>query len=208
MDHIDEGQRDIACYLWQALDRRDKQALLQCYSTGAPSADFFINILAPTKLIQREPASAAVRTHEAVALSRVSAKQDFAVQRREGLDREMLAELESAKLAARVACFVEIASHLEEFAQQHPFSSYEEWIAELHPESVRAGESWGAPVVDYRYYLEDSDHRVLWNAKVGASHAVPSRSPEPNGYKGSRNAAAYEMHSPRTEHIEIFETTI
>merc|ERR1711862_952119 len=131
MGHIDEGQRDSVLWMWQALDRRDQQALLQCYSSGAPSADFFINIVAPTKLIQREPASAAVRAHEAAVLSRVSAKKDAAVMQRAGVDSKMLAELESARQASRAACFVEIASHLEEFAQQHPFASYEEWIAEL-----------------------------------------------------------------------------
>jgi len=97
-----------------------------------------------------------------------------------------MAELERAKQASRAACIAEISSHLSAFAVRSPGASYEAWIAELHPESLRS-ESLGKPVIDYRYYLEDSDHRVLWNAKVGAARTVLAREPsrEPHAEVGT-----------------------
>merc|ERR1719162_260040 len=60
------------------------------------------------------------------------------------------------------------------FLQRQPFGSYEEWIADLHPESLR-GERLSWPIaIDHRYYLEDSDHRVLWNQQAGELRSVPA----------------------------------
>lgn len=93
-----------------------------------------------------------------------------------GTESEMMAELERAKQASRAACLDEIRLHLDGFAMRQPAASYEDWIAELHPESLRSGDGF-SPSIDYRYYLEDSDHRVIWNSKVGAWASVPARDP-------------------------------
>lgn len=84
---------------------------------------------------------------------------------------ETEAELEEMKRAARDACLAEIEGHLHDFLRRRPDARYEEWVAELHPESLRLGEGGG---IDRRYYVEDSDHRRVWNARVGARSFVPA----------------------------------
>lgn len=109
-----------------------------------------------------------------------------------GTEAEMLAELERAKQASRAACLQEIGSHLEQFMLRQPFASYEDWIVELHPESQKGTEGlgWGVTIpIDHRYYLEDSDHRVLWNQKSGVLQMVPARNPKSGG---NVEAAAFD----------------
>ena len=82
--------------------------------------------------------------------------------------------------------------HLEEFISKSSVTrTYEEWIADLHPENVvtvhhNANATTNANVttsatsigIDHRLYVEDSDHRMLWNELIGDSERmfVPSRS--------------------------------
>lgn len=49
-------------------------------------------------------------------------------------------------------------------------ASYEEWIQEYHPENVRT--SSGS--LDHRFYLRDSDHRIIWNGYCDM-HGCPER---------------------------------
>ena len=69
-------------------------------------------------------------------------------------------------------------SHLEEFLIKNPSGSYEEWIRELHPDNVDQN-----GILDHRFYLEDSDHRQLWNDSLAGSvrDHVPSRSLQVRG---------------------------
>jgi hypothetical protein len=98
-------------------------------------------------------------------------------------------------LAATAACQREIEQHLDEFLLQklHTTSShhqasdhtnhshppppssslprYEEWIQDLHPENVATGHIFDdLHEVDIRFYVQDSDHRLLWNARMAAIH--------------------------------------
>lgn len=176
MDHADPSHRESTHRIWRALDGYDQQAFLQAYSHGPVSQDFFINIVMPTKLTSAGQADAATSP---TALSNFVVMQNSpARQAQGGQDDAMVAELESVRQASRAACLVEIASHLDMFVQRQPFASYEEWISELHPESTRNTDTWAGAGIDYRYYLEDSDHRVLWNAKVDVMHAVAPRGPD------------------------------
>ena len=63
--------------------------------------------------------------------------------------------------------------HLEDYLTNHPAATYEEWIADLHPENVMTEETHGVEgkkiAIDHRYYVEDSDHRILWNEMITAS---------------------------------------
>lgn len=93
------------------------------------------------------------------------------------------ADLESLKRAAYEACLAEVEGHLEHFLRQRAYGSYEEWIGELHPENVRATRQNGEPTIDERFYIEGSDHRRLWNARVDWARHVPART------KGRRGAA-------------------
>lgn len=58
-------------------------------------------------------------------------------------------------------CFGNVTRHLDEFLMLHSSASYEEWILALHPDNVREEH-----IVDHRFYVEDSDHRDLWNNHV------------------------------------------
>lgn len=110
-----------------------------------------------------------------------------------GNEAEMLAELERAKQASKAACLLEIGTHLDGFKTQNPSGSYEEWILQLHPESKRADGS-----IDHRYFLEDSDHLMLWNQKVGAQNPVPARDP------GTQVAGAPDLAVPQLPPLPLW----
>ena len=84
---------------------------------------------------------------------------------------------------ATMACLWNIIEHLFNFTEDHreeiesyqvtaPASAsastsasfcnitYEDWIKSLHPENVHGG------VVDHRFYIRDSEHRMVWNELV------------------------------------------
>ena len=80
---------------------------------------------------------------------------------------------------ATEACQREIENHLEEFLERRPDATYEDWILELHPDNVEQGYFFEEfTQVDIRFYLKDSDHRLMWNAneKVSKDRHVAARS--------------------------------
>ena len=82
---------------------------------------------------------------------------------------------------ATMACLWNIIEHLFDFVEQndnckrntrgsnyetsqsptscHP--QYEDWISDLHPENVN-----GNHVVDHRFYVRESEHRMVWNEQM------------------------------------------
>ncbi len=72
---------------------------------------------------------------------------------------------------AIAACLKFIHEHCIEFIQrQSGRASYEEWIREFHPESVCASSG----CLDHRYFVRDSDHRIIWNGYCDM-HGYPER---------------------------------
>lgn len=65
--------------------------------------------------------------------------------------------------------------HLEGFLREHPSAAYEDWIRNMHPEAVEEGESdeKSSGEIDHRYYVEDSDHRIIWNASLREGDGRP-----------------------------------
>jgi hypothetical protein len=122
-------------------------------------------------MLPRGKAKAKVKGNAGVAAS--AGVPDFSGG--DDLDELELADLESLKRAAHDACIVVVEGHLEQFLQQRTFGSYEEWVAELHPENVYHN---GKQTFDHRFYNEDSDHLRLWNARVDWARNVPARSKE------------------------------
>ncbi len=55
------------------------------------------------------------------------------------------------------ACLRTIIDHLDEFIEEFLHCTYEEWISDLHPENATGDQ------IDRRFYVEKSDHRLLWN---------------------------------------------
>ena len=88
---------------------------------------------------------------------------------------------ESCKNMVREAverCRQEIESHLDEFLTNHQHDEnhprYEDWIQVLHPENVAPGmllPEMGLDV-DGRFYVEESDHLILWNQKAPADKKI------------------------------------
>merc|ERR1719433_1564921 len=58
-------------------------------------------------------------------------------------EAEMLSQLQVMKQEAYQACLAEIEAHLDTFLQGDPQATYEEWIAELHPENMRTNTNGG-----------------------------------------------------------------
>lgn len=97
----------------------------------------------------------------------------------EVVNRETTQEAERKAMVqeALAACRAEIEDHLTTFLFFHPTAAYEEWIQDLHPENVDRGQLLtDLKTVDMRFYVADSDHRLLWNARVtDASRRVAAR---------------------------------
>ena len=76
-----------------------------------------------------------------------------------------LAEMMQMKKEAEERCLRATTEHLVSFVREHPRAGYHQWIEELHPENAHDGallEGLGK-TIDHRFFVEDSDHRRLWN---------------------------------------------
>ena len=57
-------------------------------------------------------------------------------------------------------CMKEVIDHLELYLNHNPRgTAYEDWVAALHPDNAEYADG----SIDHRFYVEDSDHRLLWN---------------------------------------------
>jgi len=74
-----------------------------------------------------------------------------------------MAEIRAEMSRIKAACEAELERHLDEWLQSnHARPTYEDWIADVHPENVKQRATSG-PIIDPRMYLEHSFHRILWN---------------------------------------------
>lgn len=95
--------------------------------------------------------------------------------------KEMVREAERQSLEI-------MQEHLEEFLRENPRASYESWIAALHPDNVVEGKLLkgvtGSIEIDHRFFVTESDHRVLWNESISGRNDgdrrnyVPARTPK------------------------------
>jgi len=73
-------------------------------------------------------------------------------------------------------CMADIDQCLDSYlAKTGTTGTYECWISQLHPENLRPDCK-----VDHRFYLEDSEYRVRWNAKVDQTRFVYALDPAGN----------------------------
>mmetsp|Transcript_52991 Transcript_52991/g.158609 ORF Transcript_52991/g.158609 Transcript_52991/m.158609 type:complete len:450 (-) Transcript_52991:47-1396(-) len=97
-------------------------------------------------------------------------------------DSEAEAERERVKKESTAACLQATRDHLLEFLSEKPDATYAEWIEALHPENVPEGQLLEglARTVDHRFFVEESDHRQMWNEHLttggGQRIFVPARS--------------------------------
>jgi hypothetical protein len=77
------------------------------------------------------------------------------------ISKEIIGDQERNELVrtSQSECMKEITDHLFPFLRENPDATYEEWIASLHPDNA----DYSDGRIDHRFYVEDSDHRLLWN---------------------------------------------
>jgi len=87
----------------------------------------------------------------------------------EALNSRMKEEVErhSVRREAEELSMKVITDHLHGFLEAHPEGTYEEWISDLHPENANQGKLLAdIQQIDDRFYVMESDHRLLWNTAV------------------------------------------
>ena len=73
---------------------------------------------------------------------------------------------------------VDIQSHLNKYVQEHPTSSYEEWIGSLYPEGTSNSNNNDSVLliegvfgsIDESFYEQESQHLQLWNTNLGGNN--------------------------------------
>jgi hypothetical protein len=80
-------------------------------------------------------------------------------------EKQELEEMMRIKREAEESCLVATKDHLLVFLREHPNATYSDWIEDLHPENAHAGTLLEglSKTIDHRFYVEESDHRRLWN---------------------------------------------
>jgi hypothetical protein len=156
----------------------------------------------------------------------------------EFISKEILEDQGRRKIVrdSQSECMMEISNHLKAFLWNHPDdnATYEEWIASVHPDNVQyvdnvdnvnnedgngdgngndgstsRGTDTGRYIcIDHRFYVEESDHRILWNECMKKLDWTPKRfvevrSVDPN-YKnrlqnGTEEAATAETTATTAE---------
>jgi len=85
--------------------------------------------------------------------------------RLEEVNVEIIEESERREMCqkAKAACVQTICDHLCDFLHKLPDSSYEEWIMKLHPDNTSDSRCRENGKIDHRFFVEESDHRLIWN---------------------------------------------
>jgi len=83
----------------------------------------------------------------------------FKVTERVDIRRNQRAEIEDDERQcqeASRACMRLISEHLRDFIHESTNAKYEDWLHSCHPENCQR-------CVDHRFYVKNSDHRIIWN---------------------------------------------
>lgn len=81
------------------------------------------------------------------------------------MEKQDLEEMMELKREAEERTLTLTKDHLMGFIKEHPHGTYHEWIEDLHPENAHDGtllEGLGK-TIDHRFFVEESDHRRIWN---------------------------------------------
>lgn len=105
----------------------------------------------------------------ATIIDQMESDQDLAYQLEE-LNEHLQEEKERRDIMreAEDACLQTMVEHLHEFLIQHPTATYEHWIEDFHPENTSDGLLLQdmSKQIDLRFYVQESDHRIMWNKHV------------------------------------------
>jgi hypothetical protein len=82
----------------------------------------------------------------------------------EHINDENMEEIKRKALVkeAKDECTRLLKEHLDGFLINNPDAVYEDWIRHLHPDNAYYEDER----IDHRFYVEDSDHRRMWNQKM------------------------------------------
>lgn len=83
-------------------------------------------------------------------------------------DIEIMEEEERRALCreAVAACMQTMLEHISDFLEERPDATYEEWIIKLHPDNADDHRCSSVGLIDQRFYVEESDHRIIWNENM------------------------------------------
>jgi predicted transport protein len=78
------------------------------------------------------------------------------------------AERRDVRNVSAEACMNTMRQHLHTFLIENPSATYAQWIENLHPENTQDPQLLEEmdKEIDLRFYVEESDHRHLWNEHV------------------------------------------
>ncbi|KAL3801211.1 hypothetical protein HJC23_012611 [Cyclotella cryptica] len=96
------------------------------------------------------------------------ARRDIERYRLRQEEKRSLEEMMKVKKEAEERTLTLTKDHLMSFLMEHPDATYQEWIEDLHPENAHDGtllEGFGK-TIDHRFFVEESDHRRLWNENL------------------------------------------
>ena len=96
------------------------------------------------------------------------AQHEIDQHRRNLQEQQELEEMMRMKKEAEESCLEATKDHLLEFLRRHPNATYASWIEDLHPENAHAGTLLEglSKTIDHRFFVEESDHRRLWNVNL------------------------------------------
>ena len=151
---------------------------------------FFRRYSSSTRLIDPKPKQRTSSDEEIVQFIRkiisISKKLD---QRSEQKKRAEDKEIDRICREATEACLRAIITHLYTFIQDFDNCDalYEDWLHEVHPENC------DGLAVDHRFYIEESDHRLIWNELMERRNQI-SRVVRPQSLKRLRSSLQKSVH--------------
>eukprot|EP00579_Thalassiosira_antarctica_P018867 CAMPEP_0201964294 /NCGR_PEP_ID=MMETSP0904-20121228/9940_1 /ASSEMBLY_ACC=CAM_ASM_000553 /TAXON_ID=420261 /ORGANISM="Thalassiosira antarctica, Strain CCMP982" /LENGTH=405 /DNA_ID=CAMNT_0048511101 /DNA_START=1 /DNA_END=1218 /DNA_ORIENTATION=- len=103
-----------------------------------------------------------------IDMEEAEARKEFETYRRMQDDKRDMEEMMKLKREAEESCLTTTKEHLLSFIKDNPNAKYHQWIEDFHPENAHAGtllEGLGK-TIDHRLFVEESDHRRLWNENL------------------------------------------
>ena len=185
----DERLRNIGLSIHNQISQLDKQRI----KLGLGSAVGLISnvssfALKPLRDLQLAEKLNAIN----IDMEEEEARKEIEQYNRKQEEMRDLEEMMSFKREAEERCLNTTTEHLLGFVKAHPTATYQQWIEDLHPENAHDGallEGLGK-TIDHRFFVEDSDHRRIWNENLFTlldpdcavgRHFVPARTSMTDG---------------------------
>ena len=111
-----------------------------------------------------------------------------------------LDEMMKLKRDAEERCLNDTRRRLLDFVRGNPSATYRQWIEAIHPENAHEGALLEGvdKTIDHRFYVEESDHRRLWNENLTTFLDDDGARRGGRCWKGVRAARARQTNGART----------